>query len=154
MVNNICDYCRGVKVASEKMSCYFGHHVHPTTRTRTVNEMAGNDKASREKGDSLVDKQKELLAMSTAVIICYDNFQRGVSLEDQRCGRSSAYYRGTHQVAHQTIPFTNNIFDAMYIRMTYMDQAIPSPWGMPAYEEFDRANRPSSFLIGMRPQWF
>ena len=90
--HNICDYCSGVKVASEKMSCYFGHHVHPTTRFATANEMAGHDKASREKGDSLTNKQKELLAKSTAVIICYNNFQRGVSLEDQRGGCSSAYF--------------------------------------------------------------
>ena len=46
LVNNIADYCRGVSVASKKMSCYFGHHVHPTTRWATVNGMAGNDKAS------------------------------------------------------------------------------------------------------------
>ena len=34
LVNNIADYCRGVNVASEKMSCYFGHHVHSTISAR------------------------------------------------------------------------------------------------------------------------
>ena len=135
-----------MKVASEKMSCYFGHHCHPTTRSTTVNEMAGNDKASRAKGDSLTAKQMKLLSTTTAVIICYDNFQRGISLEDQRGGRSSAYFRGTHQVAHEIIPFSDEDFDAMYVPMTYIDQAIPSPLGMPAYEEFDTSD-PAKFFF-------
>jgi hypothetical protein len=56
LVDNIADYCRGIRVASEKMSCYFRHHVHPTRRTTSVNELAGNDKASRESGNTLTDK--------------------------------------------------------------------------------------------------
>ena len=83
-MNNISNYCRGVQVAIEKMSFDFGYHVHPLTRSATVNEMAGHGKASREKGGSLTDEKKELLAISIAVVVYYDNFQRSVNLEDQR----------------------------------------------------------------------
>ena len=112
----------------------------------TVNEMAGYDKASRSKGDSLTAKQMKLLSTTTAVIICYDNFQLGISLEDQRGGRSSAYFRGTHQVAHEIIPFSNEDFDAMYVPMPYIDQAIPSPWGILAYQEFYTSDPANDFF--------
>ena len=84
--------------------------------------------------------------MSIAVLICYNNFQRVFSLENQRGGRSSAYFCGTHQVAHKIIPFQDDTFDAMYVSVTYIDQAVSSPWGMPAYEEFDPSS-PADFFF-------
>ena len=34
----------------------------------------------------------------------------------------------------------------MYVPITYLDQAVPSPWGMPAYEEFDKST-PADFFF-------
>ena len=84
--------------------------------------------------------------MSIMVLIYYDNFQRGLSLDNQRGGQSSAYFRGTHQVAHEIIPFEDDTFDAMYVPVTYLDQALPSPWGMSAYEGFDQS-KPANFFF-------
>ena len=36
----------------------------------------------------------------------------------------------------------------MYVPVTYVDQAIPSPSGMPAYEEFDCSN-PAAFFFNL-----
>ena len=34
----------------------------------------------------------------------------------------------------------------MYIPVTYLDQAVPSPWGMSAYEEFEQSNLSDFFF--------
>jgi hypothetical protein len=127
------------------MSCYFGHHVHPTRRITAVNEMTGNYAAGSNSGNILTAKQMTLLLDSIAAIICYNNFQRGISLEDQGGGRSSAYFFGTRQGAHQIVPFSNKHFDGYYVPTTYIEPAIPLPWGMPAYKQFNR-NNPAGFF--------
>ena len=137
LVNNISDYCRGSKTVSENMACYFGHHVHPNTRRRVLGDCAGTTKTERAKGNTLASKQRRLLSACRSVIICYDNFQRGVTMQDQRGRHSSAFFKGTHQCAHKVKPFNDIAFDSHYVPVTYVNQQIPSPWGMPAYEEWD-----------------
>ena len=61
--------------------------------------------------------------MSIAVLICYDDFQRGLSSENQQGCQSGAYFCGTHQVAHKIIPFQDDTFEAVYVPVTYIDQA-------------------------------
>ena len=100
------------------MSCYFGHHVHPTTRTTTVSACTGKN---------IADLQHELLSQQEAIIICYDNFQRGVSLLDQRGRHSSSFFRGTHQCAHEVMTFEETSFDASQVPLPYVNEAIPSP---------------------------
>ena len=137
LIQNIADYARGVKSGAEKAASYFGTKVHPSTRVRIVARMTGNDPQGRADCDTLEHKQRRLLKGCVAVALCYDNFQRGVSLKNQRGEHSSAFFKGTHQCAHNIVEFDDDTFDGIYPEFTQIDQAIPSPWGMPAFETFD-----------------
>ena len=84
LVGNIADYARGVKSGAEKAAAYNGNKVHPTTRSRIFARLTGNDIQGRADGNTLEMKQRLLLRSCRAIIVCYDNFQRGVSLLNQR----------------------------------------------------------------------
>ena len=72
-----------------------------------------------------------------ALIVCYDNVQRNQPLQYQRGGHSSSFIKGTTEVIHEVYPFTNTSYDTMFVELTYYNQAIPSPFGMPSFEEID-----------------
>ena len=50
-------------------------------------------------------------------------------------------------MAHQVFPFTNRTYDSLFAKMTYHNQAIPSPYGMRALEKVD-LNNIVPFLLG------
>jgi len=95
VINNISDYSRGVKASAEKAAAFHGHHVHPTMRRRIIGRLTGNNKKGR------ADKQRRLLGACKAIALCFDNFQRGVSLLNQRGEHSLSFFKGTHQCTHQ-----------------------------------------------------
>ena len=70
-------------------------------------------------------------------MLCFDNFQRGVSLLNQRGEHSSSLFKGTHQCGHQVHYFDDDTYDAIYVDFTQHNQSIPSPWGMPDFSDFD-----------------
>ena len=69
-----------------------------------------------------------------------------MGLQNQRGMHSSLFFKGTHQCCHKVFYFENYSFDAMFVDFTQEDQAIPSPWGMPAFELVDIAD-PSDFIM-------
>ena len=79
-------------------------------------------------------------------MLAYDNYQKAVLLQHQRGRHSSAFFKGTHQCAHEVVPFDDSTFDKFHVEFTQHDQNIPSPWGMPAFEIVDLAN-PASFFV-------
>ena len=111
LVNNVSDYCRGSRTVSENMACYFGHHVHPSTRSAVMGHCAGTSKIERAKGNTRANHQRRLLSGCASVLICYDNFQRGVTMQDQQGRHSSSFFKGTHQCAHMVKPFNDPSFD-------------------------------------------
>ena len=111
-----------------------------------MSRIMGNDKKGIADNNILLHKQKRLLRPLGAVIFAYDNYQRGLSLQHQRGAHSTAFFRGTHQCCHKVIYFDDVSFDSFYVDFTQHEQAIPSPWGMPAFENIDVA-APSVFLL-------
>ena len=106
----------------------------------------GNNKEGITENSTLLHKQKRLLNPHSAVIFAYDNYQRGLGLQYRRGEHSTAFFKGTHQCCHKVQYFDDESFDAYYVNFTQQDQAVPSPWGMPAFEMVDIAT-PSSFLL-------
>ena len=80
-----------------------------------------------------------------ALVLCYDNYQKGVTLQHQRGKHSSAFFKGTHQCGHKVEEYDNVTFDVFKASFTQLDQDIPSPDGMPTFELADLEN-PASFF--------
>ena len=146
MIQNIANYARGVGRTAEVLIAYFGNALSNTTRRRLWTKLIGNDKAGLASNNTVRERQSILFRGSKALILAYDNYQRGLSLPNQRGKHSSAFFKGTHQCAHKVIPFTDCTFDEMHASFTLHDQDIPSPWGMPAFELADLEN-PSDFFV-------
>ena len=138
------------------MASYFGHRVHPSTRCAVIGECAGTTKSEGDKDNTLGSKQHRLLSGCVSVIICYDNFQRGVAMQDQRGKHSSSFFKGTHQCAHKVKPFVDQSFDSHYVPLTYMNQEISSPWGMTVFEQWDEQDPSVKFpdFTGQRVKSF
>ena len=79
-------------------------------------------------------------------MLAYDIYQRGMSLQNQRGGHASAFFKGTHQCAHKATPFDGNAFDAFTVNFDLSEPCSPSPWGMPAFELVDYEN-PGAFFL-------
>ena len=92
VIQSISNFARGVGTAAENAFAFFGNSVSPRTRTRIINRLTGNDKAGREAGKSLVIMQRAILRAQKALILGYDNFQHGLSLQFQRGEHSSAFF--------------------------------------------------------------
>ena len=57
------------------------------------------------------------------------------------------FIKATHEIIHQVCEFTNTTFDDKYMEMTYLNnQAYPSPYGMPVYEDVDTTKLGSFFV--------
>ena len=55
-----------------------------------MGRITGDCPEGRAEGDSLLDKQMGLLSGEKAVILAYDNYQRGLTLQHQRGEHSSS----------------------------------------------------------------
>ena len=86
-----------------------------------------------------------LFGTMKAVIFAYDNFQRGLTLQHQRGKHSSAFFKGTHECAHEVTPYDDVTFDNFHPFFSQHDQDIPSPDGMPAFEIVN-VGSPSAFF--------
>ena len=53
-----------------------------------------------------------------ALVITYDNFQRGLALQHQKGKHSSALFKGTHECAHKVTPFDDTAFDDLFVNFT------------------------------------
>jgi len=125
LVHSLASYGWGVANKAQKFSCYWGNTCHPVTRDRKMKEMTKD----------LIAKQMKLLSGQTAVItIVYDNYQRGQHLKYQREGSSSGYVKGTHQLANKVRLWKGTEYDTKFVEMDYVNQAIPSLPGLPAFE--------------------
>ena len=111
-----------------------------------MTRLMGSDKQGIRENDTLNHKQSRLLRIQRALIVAYDNYQRGFKLQHQRGQHSSAFFKGTHQCAHQVILSEDTTFNAMYVDFTQYNQAIPSPGGMPVFEFVDFED-PASFFL-------
>ena len=146
-INSVTNFSRGVSRSIERAQSYYGYTVLVTTRHRMMARIIGNDKKGIAEDNTLIQKQKRLLRPLVAVIFAYDNYQRGLSLQHQRGEHSTAFFKGTHQCCHKVRCFEDVSFDAMFVDFTQDHaQAIPSPWGMPAFEMID-LSEPSAFLV-------
>ena len=134
MVQNVTNLSRGMRRSAEVANSYFGLTVSNRTRRRVFDRWTGNNQNDMANGNDLKSKQSKLLKTATALIICYDNYQQGLSLQHQNGEHCSAFFKGTHQCAHKVNQFTDTTFDAYFSELTHSDQPIPSPWGMPVTE--------------------
>ena len=83
VIQSISNFARGVRVAAETAFAFFGNSVSPRTRSRIITRLTGNDKKGRAKGDAFVNKQMRMLRKEKMLLLSYDNFQRGLSLQYQ-----------------------------------------------------------------------
>ena len=130
-VQAMASYGWGVANKAQKFSCYWGNTCHADTRDEKMKELTKN----------LMANQMKLLSGLDAVIIVYDNFQRGQELKYQREGSSSNFVKGTHQMTNEVRYWTMTQYDEKHVEMTYVEQAIPSPSGLP---EFEKVNTKSA----------
>ena len=136
-IHSVSNYARGVGRSAESSFAYFGHTLSPTARRVVMSELMGTDRKSVAENNTLQHKQSRLLRRCTALIICYDNYQRGIKLQNQPGMHSSSFFKGTYQCGHQVTIFDDSTFDVFHVDFTQYDQAIPSPWGMPVFEFLD-----------------
>ena len=149
MIQNVTNFARGVGRSAEKAISYFGNLVSSTTRLSVFGNLTGNLKMGRATNNTLKHKQTRALRVQNALILCYDNYQKGLQLQHQRGTHSSSFFRGTHQCAHTVFPFENHTFDEFHALFTQHEQAIPSSWGMPVYEiiDFDSTKSICNFIV-------
>ena len=78
-----------------------------------------------------------LLRNLRARLFCFDNFQIGQELKDQRGGHSSAFFKGTNQCAHRLHEYEDTQWDEkVRVEITGLNnQPLPSPPGMARYED-------------------
>ena len=114
----------GVKNKAQDFQSHFGHVCSTDARNLLMKEMTTN----------LLAAHILLLSSCTALILVYDNFQRGQHLTEQREGKSSNYLKGTHQLANTVNEYTDTTHDESRVEMKYVNQPFPSPPGLPAFE--------------------
>ena len=140
LVGNISAMARGVGRSAETAFAFFGNTVTGMTRVRLFGKITGNNKAGKASRNTMAHKLMRLFRSEQALVLCYDNFQRGLTLQHQRGKHSSAFFNGTHQCAHKVVPFNNTTFDLFFPEFTQLNQDIPSPWGMPAFETINKSS--------------
>ena len=146
LVGNISSLARGVGRAAESAFAYFGSTVSATSRRRLFAKITGNNPLGQAARNTLAHKQRKLFSKEPALVLTYDNYQRGLTLQHQRGEHSSAFFKGTHQCAHQMTSFGDLTFNEFFADFTQIDQTVPSTLGMPAFEIVDRSHLSSFFL--------
>jgi len=97
IIQNISNFAQGVDKTADSAFPFFGQTTSNTTCTRLFNTMTGNDKDGRAKKSTLWEKQHALFWTCAALIFTYDNYQRGVTLQEQHGKHSSAFsFKETH----------------------------------------------------------
>ena len=67
-------------------------------------------------------------------------------MQHQRGKHASAFFKGSHQCAHKVVEYEDTTFDLFNVNFIQLDQDIPSPDGMPAFELAD-LEQPASFFL-------
>ena len=140
---SVANFARGVGNKAESAFAYFGSTLSVTGRKRIMAKITGDDANGRATNNTLTQKQSRIMRAQTAIVIAYDNYQRGMKLQHQRGSHSSAFFKGTHQCAHKVNLFEDTSFNKEFVEFKMFDQPIPSPWGMPVMEfiDFDQASQ-------------
>ena len=146
LVSNVSSMARGVGRAAETAFAYFGTSLSQGARHRLFTKITGNNKDGVASNNTQKDKWTRLFRGCRTLTLCYDNYQRGLTLQHQRGKHSSAFWKGTHQCAHKMTPFEDDRFDDFYANFTLLDQAVPSPMNMPAFETID-ADKSANFFL-------
>mmetsp|Transcript_14435 Transcript_14435/g.30712 ORF Transcript_14435/g.30712 Transcript_14435/m.30712 type:complete len:210 (+) Transcript_14435:239-868(+) len=134
MLQNISNFARGVGYTAECTFAFFDHTLSAATRERPLNKMTGNNKAGRALNNSLQHKQSLLFRGCKALVFACDNYQRGLTLQEQQGKLSSAFFKGPHKCVHNMFQFEDTTFDDMHPYFSQHDQDIPLLWGMPVFE--------------------
>ena len=145
-MTNIYNFARGVGRTAENAFAYFGPTITDSSRRLLFTKLIGNDKEGKQTNTTWRHKIMRLFRGCQALTLCYDNYQCGVTLQHQRGKHSSAFFKGTHQCGHKMEPYDDITFDAFHVEFTQLNQDIPSPNGMPAFEVVD-LECPASFFL-------
>ena len=146
LVSNISNMLRGGGRSAESVFTFFGHTLLDPTRHALFAKLTGNDKKGSETKNTLVHKWMQLFKTKTALILTYDNYQKGRTLHHQRGKHTSAFFKGTHQCGHKVILFEDDTFDACFVDFSQLEQVIPLPNKMPAFKIVDLL-APAKFFI-------
>jgi hypothetical protein len=109
-------------------------------------KLTGGDACGRATNNTLAQKQTRMMSAQPAIILAYNNYQRGMKLQHQRGSHSSAFFKGTHQCAHKVNVFEDTSFDQVFVDFKMINQSIPSPWGMPVFE-FVEVDQVAQFFL-------
>ena len=143
MIQSVANFGWGVGQTACDCNSYWAHTVSSATRNRRMKELTSN----------LIFKYREVLRKSRARLFCFENFQIGQEIKDQRGMHSSTFFKGTNQCAHCVHEFVDLSWDES-IRTTVTglsNQKYPSPPGMVAYENAPENEKLGDFI--MRRQW-
>ncbi len=125
LANALASYGWGIRNKIQNINAYWGNTCSTWARDEKMKALIANAH----------DKQTKKLSSCTALLISFDNVQRGQQLQSQRGGSGNDYLKATHQVSNEVRPYTNTTWDNKYVAMTYDEkQPIPSPSGFPKFE--------------------
>jgi hypothetical protein len=144
LVNYMSHYAVSSGGKSLRISQYFGLTCSRTTMLRRLADHSKH---------SIIDSKiiHELMQLSFIIAI-FDNLQRGQNLKFQRCGLSNQYLVMTARcfveatMKNNPLPFVSEGFYDTKVNLTFMpDQPIPSPYGLP---EFENSQVSNTYLLG------
>lgn len=85
--------------------------------------------------DQMPEAMARLFHSKLKVVCCLDNNQKGFQLKYQRNGSSNTFVKVTATCIKQFVPIEDFIHQIkLNPEITYIEQAVPSPYGMPRFE--------------------
>jgi hypothetical protein len=145
LVNACMRYGSSVNTASSGLdSVFFGHSLVPFSVMRKT-------KAYREIDEAYFNRIADSLKDNPILLAVFDNTQIGIQLKYQRDGKSSSFLKMTAKMFVKMRYNWNAGHDLKDVRLsfivpiTFLDQVIVSPYGMPRYETL--LEKPPGFAI-------
>ena len=131
IVNTAAAYARGS--SSVGWNSFFGNSTAFTTLMRRTKDY-------REQMPSFIYQQ---LQNEQNLVACIDNNQKGFALKHQRFGKSNKFVKVTGCVLKKYSSWTygEQVQIDDKVNLSYHQQVVPSPYGMPHYEKINMTNR-------------
>eukprot|EP00978_Attheya_sp_CCMP212_P011984 scaffold29690_cov59-Attheya_sp.AAC.11 len=118
----------GMGKLAASVDSYFGVEVSDSTYATRIG------KWTKDFRGTVVTYFKEFKSL----VMAYDNCQEGIQLTHQRGGKSSRFKKATSRIARMVTRILDYSFNNIaHCDITYINQIIPSPVGMPCFEDIN-----------------
>ncbi len=139
MIQSVANFGWGVGATAGDIMSYWGNRVATTTRNERITTLTSN----------LTFHYRQLLRKSRARLFCFDNFQIGQEIKEQRGKHSSTFFKGTTECAHRVCEYNDTQWDdSIKVEVTGQNnQDLPSPPGMARYESAPANRNLGEFIL-------